>query len=154
MPTVDTTSERDHLWGALQMNWEEGVGKDGSLTSTYWTQLILHLSQDSRPLPYDFTAPPVKGAGPLLHPSTLNSAHGTQFGQQNEACMTLNLSPRSLGPQVAGSFLLYSTGNCAQSLGLEHDGRQYDKKCIYVYVWLDHFAVQKKLKEHCKSTSL
>ena len=32
--------------------------------------------------------------------------------------------------------LLYSTGNYVQSLGLEHDGREYEKKeCTYVHDW-------------------
>ena len=30
------------------------------------------------------------------------------------------------------TILLYSTGNSIQSLGIEHDGRQYEKKNIYV----------------------
>ena len=35
----------------------------------------------------------------------------------------------------------HSTGNCVQSLGIEHDG-------------LSHFAVQQKLAQHCKSAIL
>ena len=30
------------------------------------------------------------------------------------------------------SGVLYSTGNYIQSLGIEHDGRKYDKKNVYV----------------------
>ena len=29
---------------------------------------------------------------------------------------------------ISSVFLLHSTGDCAQSLGLEHDGRQYEKE--------------------------
>ena len=34
--------------------------------------------------------------------------------------------------------LLYSTGNYIQSLAIEHDGRQYEKKKknIYIYDWV------------------
>ena len=43
--------------------------------------------------------------------------------------------------------------------GVEHDGRQYEKKnvcvsvfvCVYIYI-LGHCAVQQKLPRHCKST--
>ena len=28
--------------------------------------------------------------------------------------------------------LLYSTGNCIQSLRIEHDGRKYEKKNVYI----------------------
>ena len=26
--------------------------------------------------------------------------------------------------------------NCVQSLGLEHDGKQYEKKCVYMYIYI------------------
>ena len=58
---------------------------------------------------------------------------------------------------ISNEFLLYSTENYIQSLGIEHDGRQYEKqKCIYVCVciWLGRYAVQQKLAQHCKSTTL
>ena len=47
--------------------------------------------------------------------------------------------------------LLYSTGNCVQYLGVEHDGK-WKKKIMCVYEWLADFAVQQKLKEHCDPT--
>ena len=39
---------------------------------------------------------------------------------------------------MGNGVLLYSTGYCVQSLGLEHDGRWYGKKkdCIYVYIYI------------------
>ena len=33
---------------------------------------------------------------------------------------------------ISNEVLLYSKGNCIQSLGLEHDGRWYEKKNVYV----------------------
>ena len=36
---------------------------------------------------------------------------------------------------INNGILLYSTGNYIQSLGLEHDGREYEKKNIYMYNW-------------------
>ena len=53
---------------------------------------------------------------------------------------------------ISNKVLLYSTGTYTQSLGIEHDGRQYEKKNVDVYVWLGHYAVQEKLTQHCKST--
>ena len=38
---------------------------------------------------------------------------------------------------MGNEVLLYSTGNCVQSLGIGNDGRQYEKKqCIYMYDWV------------------
>ena len=41
---------------------------------------------------------------------------------------------------MSNEALLYSTGNYIQSLGIEHDGRQYEKKniyvCVYVYIYV------------------
>ena len=35
---------------------------------------------------------------------------------------------------------------------MEHDGGYCEKKNIYIYMYMSHFAVQHKLAEHCKST--
>ena len=38
---------------------------------------------------------------------------------------------------ISNEVLLYSTGNYAQSLGIDHDGRKYEKKecmCAYIYI--------------------
>ena len=43
--------------------------------------------------------------------------------------------------------------NYIQSLGIENDGRQYEKKNVYIYVCLGHFVVQQKLAYY-KSTIL
>ena len=38
---------------------------------------------------------------------------------------------------ISNEVLLYSTGNYVQSLGLEHGGREYEKKeCVYIYVYV------------------
>ena len=55
---------------------------------------------------------------------------------------------------ISNEVLLYSTGNYIQSLGIGHNGRWYEIKNIYIYVWLGHYAVQQKLTQHCKSTVL
>ena len=31
-------------------------------------------------------------------------------------------------------------------------GRKFKEEEIYVHMWLSHFGVQQKLKQHCKST--
>ena len=48
---------------------------------------------------------------------------------------------------MGDGILLYSTGNCVQSLGL---GEEKEWTCMGVC----HFAIQQKLKEHCKLTVL
>ena len=35
---------------------------------------------------------------------------------------------------VSNEVLLYCTGDYIQSLGVEHDGRQYEKKNVYKYM--------------------
>ena len=35
---------------------------------------------------------------------------------------------------------------------MSHNGKEYEKECVYIYS--DHFAVHKKLTQHCKSTVL
>ena len=52
---------------------------------------------------------------------------------------------------ISNEVLLNSTGNYIQPLGIDHDGRQYEKK-MYIYVGLGHSAVQQKWTQHCKST--
>ena len=47
-------------------------------------------------------------------------------------------------------------GTISKSLMMEHDRGYCEKKnmyvCVCVCVFVGHFAVQKKLAEHCKST--
>ena len=50
-----------------------------------------------------------------------------------------------------------STENYIQYPMINHKGKEYFKKeCIYIYVYikLNHFAVQQKLTQHCKSAIL
>ena len=61
--------------------------------------------------------------------------------------------------RMGDGALLYSTGNCVHSLGLEHqkDGKKKNNKKktnVCMGERLGHFAVQQKLKEHCKLTIL
>ena len=83
---------------------------------------------------------------------------------------------------ISNVVLLYSIGNYIQSLVMEHNGRYYKKKNIYIYVCvcvymyknvyilicimcnicigmsiyiylkLGHFVIQQKLTEYCKSS--
>ena len=50
---------------------------------------------------------------------------------------------------ISNEFLLYYTGNYIQSLGIGYDGREYEKKCIYMCDWVT--SIQQKLA-HYKST--
>ena len=34
---------------------------------------------------------------------------------------------------MGNGVLLYGTGNYVQSLGVEHDGRQYEKKNVHIH---------------------
>ena len=54
---------------------------------------------------------------------------------------------------ISNEVLLYNTQSYIQSFRIDHDGREYEKKeWIYIYIWLGHFAVQKKLAHCCSST--
>ena len=53
---------------------------------------------------------------------------------------------------INNKVLLYSTGNYIQYPEIKnHNGKDY-KKNVYIYVYLNHFAAQQKLTQHCKST--
>ena len=47
---------------------------------------------------------------------------------------------------------LYSAGDCTQYPVINHNGKEYEKECMYV--WLSHSAIRQKLIQHCKSTIL
>ena len=53
--------------------------------------------------------------------------------------------------QISNEVLLCGTGNYIQSLVAEHDGGWFEKKNLYIYVWLGHYALQQKLTQHYKS---
>ena len=57
---------------------------------------------------------------------------------------------------INNEFLLYSIVNYVQFLGMERDGRQYEKKNVYTHTHthMAHYAVQQRLTQHCKSTIL
>ena len=48
--------------------------------------------------------------------------------------------------------LLYSTRKCTQDPLINHNEKEYEKE--YICAYLNHFAVQQKLTQHCKSTIL
>ena len=50
------------------------------------------------------------------------------------------------------NVLLYSTGNHIEYSVINHNRKKYEKEHIYIY--LNHFAIQQKLTQHCKSTTL
>ena len=51
------------------------------------------------------------------------SQMGDEFGVNR--CKLLHLE------WISNEILPYDTGNNIQSLGIEHDGKQYEKKCVY-----------------------
>ena len=54
---------------------------------------------------------------------------------------------------INNKVLLCSTGNYIQYSVINHNWKGYYKReCIYIYIKLNHFAVQQKLTRHCKST--
>ena len=58
---------------------------------------------------------------------------------------------------INDKVLLYSTGNYIQYPVINNHGKEYLKSMyiyMYIYVKLNHFAVQQKLTQHCKSTLL
>ena len=56
--------------------------------------------------------------------------------------------------QINNKVLLYSTGKYIQYLIINHSGKEHEKEYIYIYIKNNHFAVQRKLIQHCKSTML
>ena len=56
---------------------------------------------------------------------------------------------------ISKEVLLYSTGNSIQSPGIDHDGKEYKKNNVYIYVYMHMFiTVLQKLAQHYKSTVL
>ena len=52
-------------------------------------------------------------------------------------------------------ILLYSIGDCVQSLEIELNGEHMRKKCVYIFwVTLGHFVVQQNMIPQYKSTIL
>ena len=42
-----------------------------------------------------------------------------------------------------------STGNYIQYPVINHNSKEYEKECIYMYVYLNHFSVQQKSTQYC-----
>ena len=43
---------------------------------------------------------------------------------------------------INNKVLLYSTGNYIQYPVINHNGKEYEKECIYIYMSLSHSAAQ------------
>ena len=54
--------------------------------------------------------------------------------------------------QINNKVLLYSTGNNCQYSVINQTGKEYEKD--YIYVKLNHFALQQKLTQHYKTAIL
>ena len=52
----------------------------------------------------------------------------------------------------SNKVLLWSTRNYIQYPVINHNGKEWKKE--YIYVYLNHFAVQQKITQHCKPTVL
>ena len=68
---------------------------------------------------------------------------------------------------INSKVLLYRTRDYIQYPVTNHNGKEHEKlyiyicvyiyiyhMCVYIYIYLSYFAVQKKLIQHCKSTTL
>ena len=55
---------------------------------------------------------------------------------------------------IVNGDLLYGTENSSQYSMISYMGKESEKEWICVYVELNHFAIQQKLIQHCKSTTL
>ena len=56
--------------------------------------------------------------------------------------------------RINNKVLLYSTENYIQYPMINHRGKEYQKR-MYIYVcMMNHFAIQQKLTQRCKSTIL
>ena len=53
-------------------------------------------------------------------------------------------------------LLLYGTGDHVQSPGINHNGKEYKKEYIYMYIYreLSRFAGEQKLIQRYKSTTI
>ena len=56
--------------------------------------------------------------------------------------------------QITNKDLLYSIGNSTQYPVMTYMGKESKKECIYVYVYLIHFAVQQKATQHGNYTPI
>ena len=57
--------------------------------------------------------------------------------------------------RINNKVLLYSTENYIQYPMINHRGKEYQKKNVYIYVCvMNHFAIQQKLTQRCKSAIL
>ena len=56
--------------------------------------------------------------------------------------------------RINSKVLLWSTGNYIQYPVINHNGKEYEKEyvCVFVRVYLNHSAVQQKLTQYGKST--
>ena len=55
---------------------------------------------------------------------------------------------------INNKVLLYSTENYIQYPMINHNGKEYLKKNVYICIYVLYFAVEQKLTQHCKSTIL
>ena len=56
---------------------------------------------------------------------------------------------------IKNKVLLYSTGNYIHYPVVNHNGKECEKNmCMHVciYIYMNHFAEQQKLTQHCKSS--
>ena len=53
---------------------------------------------------------------------------------------------------INNKALLYGTRNYIQYPVLNHNGKEYEKE--YIFVYLNHFAILQQLTQHCKPTIL
>ena len=52
---------------------------------------------------------------------------------------------------------MYSTGNYIQYTVINYNGKEYEKECVYIYIYICIteslcYTIWQKLMQHCKST--
>ena len=56
--------------------------------------------------------------------------NGIDWGVGVSSCKLLHLE------WINNKVLLYSTGSYVQSLRIDHDGKEYKKECVYIYIYI------------------
>ena len=55
--------------------------------------------------------------------------------------------------RIKQKALLYNLGNYIQQPVISHNGKEYEKEYVCIYIYVNHFALHQKLT-HCKSSIL
>ena len=135
------------LWSPKKLNPTESTERP-SIRSSFTLLAVMALTA-SIPPPISLSLVSYTHTHTHTHTQCL---HGPMFHMVAPTQRTINSFTEQ---PLYGRCCIFIISPNLQNKPLAHDGRYYEeKKRMYIYVWLGHFAVQQKLKEQCKSTIL